>query len=64
MDWRADGRSAQLMALFAAWRADLDSEPFAYSDTDFRRAWKRPACVRFDYGAPPRFVLGRPDPRE
>lgn len=30
----AEGEFAQLMALFAAWRADIDSEPFAYSDED------------------------------
>ncbi len=36
----ADGAFAQLMALFAAWRADIDSEPFAYSDEEMLRAWR------------------------
>jgi hypothetical protein len=38
----AEGTFAQLMALFAAWRADIDSEPFAYSDEELLRAWVPP----------------------
>jgi hypothetical protein len=45
-----EGEFAQLMALFAAWRADIDAEPFAYSDEELLRAW-RPVCDRFDYRA-------------
>ena len=40
----AEGAFAQLMTLFAAWRADIDSEPFAYSDEELLRSWK-PACL-------------------
>jgi hypothetical protein len=34
-----EGAFAQLMALFAAWRAEIDAEPFAYSDEELLRAW-------------------------
>jgi hypothetical protein len=53
-----EGEFAQLMALFAAWRADIDSEPFAYSDEELLRAARRPACLRLDHRAPPPFVCG------
>jgi len=36
----AEAAFAQLMTLFAAWRADIDSEPFAYSDEELLRYWK------------------------
>jgi len=42
----AEGAFAQLMALFAAWRADIDSEPFAYSDEELLRAWVPPRMSR------------------
>jgi hypothetical protein len=58
----AKGEFAQLMALFAAWRADIDSEPFAYSDEELLRAWDRPACLRLDHRAPPRFAPGAHEP--
>jgi hypothetical protein len=58
----AKGEFAQLMALFAAWRADIDSEPFAYSDEDLLRYWQRPPCVRLDHRTPPRSGPGRPEP--
>jgi hypothetical protein len=48
----AEGEFAQLMALFAAWRAEIDAEPFAYSDEELLRAW-RPACARFDHRTAP-----------
>jgi hypothetical protein len=50
------------MALFATWRADIDAEPFAYSDEDLLRHWKRPPCVRFDLRSPPPFAAGEPGP--
>ncbi|MPZ83555.1 MAG: hypothetical protein GEV28_25445 [Actinophytocola sp.] len=37
------------MALFAAWRADIDAEPFAYAEHDLLRYWRRPECVRLDH---------------
>lgn len=37
-----EGPFAQLMELFAAWRADIDSVPFEYSDDDLMRAWEAP----------------------
>jgi hypothetical protein len=58
----AEGEFAQLMALFATWRADIDAEPFAYSDEDLLRHWKRPPCVRFDLRSPPPFAAGEPGP--
>ena len=58
----AKGEFAQLMALFAAWRADIDSEPFAYSDEELLRAWDRPACLRLDHRAAPRFAPGAHEP--
>jgi hypothetical protein len=57
-----EGEFAQLMALFAAWRADIDAEPFAYSDADLLRHWERPACLRFDRRPPPPFGASEPDP--
>jgi hypothetical protein len=48
----AEGEFAQLMALFAAWRADIDAEPFAYSDEELLRAW-RPPRDRFGHRAVP-----------
>jgi len=57
-----EGEFAQLMALFAAWRADIDAEPFAYSDEDLLRHWTRPSCLRFNQRLPPPFVAGEPDP--
>lgn len=50
------GEFAQLMALFAAWRADIDAEPFAYTDADLLDAWRRPECVRLDHRARLRFA--------
>jgi hypothetical protein len=50
------------MALFAAWRDDIDSEPFAYSDEELLRAVSRPACLRLDHRAPPPFVSGSGHP--
>lgn len=58
----AEGEFAQLMALFAAWRADIDAEPFAYSDEDLLRHWQRPACLRFDHRSPPPFAAGELGP--
>ncbi len=48
-----EGEFAQLMALFAAWRADIDSEPFRYSDADLFRSWVPPAGSRRDRPEPP-----------
>lgn len=39
----AEDEFVQLMGLFAAWRAEVDSEPFAYSDEDLLRAVRRPS---------------------
>ena len=58
----AEGEFAQLMALFAAWRADIDSEPFPFSDEELMRAWDRPACVRFDHREALPFAPDRPEP--
>jgi hypothetical protein len=58
----AKGEFAQLMALFAAWRADIDAEPFAYSDDDLLRSWQRPVCWQLDHRTPPRSVPGRAEP--
>jgi hypothetical protein len=55
----AEGTFAQLMALFAAWRADIDSEPFAYSDEELLRSW-RPA--RLDCPMHPAPAVESPDP--
>ena len=58
----AEGEFAQLMALFAAWRADIDAEPFAYSDEDLLRHWERPACLRLDQRPSPPWAAGEADP--
>jgi hypothetical protein len=57
-----EGEFAQLMALFAAWRAEIDSEPFPYSDEDLLRAWLRPVRSRFDHRGPSRAAPDRPEP--
>jgi len=59
----ADGEFAQLMALFAAWRADIDAEPFAYSDEELLRTLDRgPVCSRLDHRAAPRASRVGPEP--
>jgi hypothetical protein len=55
----AEGEFAQLMALFAAWRAEIDAEPFAYSDEELLRAW-RPVCGRLGHRAMPGASAGHP----
>lgn len=50
-----EGEFAQLMELFAAWRADIDSEPFAYDDAELLRAWQPPPAARREPRVPPRF---------
>lgn len=47
----ADESFAQLMALFAAWRADIDSVPFQYSDEQLLRAWRPPEGPRPPFAA-------------
>ncbi len=54
--WLVEGDFAQLMALFAAWRADIDSEPFAYSDEELLRAASWSACS-VDHRSSPPFTL-------
>lgn len=49
----AEGAFAQLMALFAAWRADIDAEPFAYSDAELLRASRPRWAVDHDPGTEP-----------
>ena len=58
----AEGEFAQLMALFAAWRADIDAEPFPYSVDELLAGWRRPECLRFDHRPPPPFATCEADP--
>lgn len=48
-----------LIALFAAWRGDIDSEPFAYElelECAIRTHRQLPACIRLGYCASPQSI--------